>query len=202
MDRDQVLFRLFGKYSPEGTILYTEGSPGEELYLIQSGAVRLGDARPERGKEGPLGPGDILGEEAFFGTAVRACRAEVLQDTRFIQVNDRTLDAVVRHGPRAALQIAERLVALADSARGELEAWTIGHVLRRVAPHLIAVAGGLISPADLAERSGQADSDVSLVLEKLRIQGCLLREGAAYRAADAALLQQGLDELVDGGQGA
>ena len=200
MDREQVLFRLFGKYCPEGTILYTEGSPGQEMYVIRSGAVRLGAARPEGGRAGLLGPGDLLGEESFFVRTPRPTRAEVVQDARLIQVNDRTLDAVVRHGPQTARMICERLLALTKSARGEMALWTIGQLLRRLAPNLTEAAGGGIAPADLAERSGLVESDVLLVLEELRQRGCLVREGPQYRAPDAALLQREIDRFASVGE--
>lgn len=192
-----MLFRLFGKYCPEGTILATEGAPGEELFVIQSGAVRLGAARPG---EAPtvLGAGDLLGEEAFFARAARAHRAEALQDTRLIRVNDRTLDAVVRHGPQTARQIVERLLVLVDRARGELAAWTAGHLLPRAAPHLIAAAGGAIVPADLAERSGIAEQDARLVLEELARRGLVVPDGAAYRAPDPSRVRRFVDGVLSG----
>ena len=195
-----MLFRLFGKYCPEGTILATEGASGEELYVIQSGAVRLGSARPG---EAPavLGAGDLLGEEAFFGRAPRARRAEAVQDTRLIRVNDRTLDAVVRHGPQIARQIVERLLVLVDRARSELAAWTAGHLLPRVAPHLIALAGGTMAPTDLAERSGSSEQDARHVLEELVRRGLLVRDGEAYRAHDPASVQRFVEGLLGGGGG-
>ncbi len=200
MDREQVLFRLFGKYCPEGTILYTEGSPGEELYVIQSGAVRIGSVRAAGGTAGQLGPGDLLGEESFFGRTPRAARAEVMKDARLVQVNDRTLDAVVRHGPQTALRIAEQLVSLTSSARKELTAWTTGQVLRRIAPHLRAAVGDVVVPADIAERSGLVENEVALALEELQRRNCLVREGTGYRMADAVLLQRVIDGLVSAGE--
>ena len=191
MDPEQVLFRLFGKYCPEGTILFTEGSPGQELYVIQSGAVRAGAARPE-GAAALLGPGSLLGEESFFVQAPHAARAEVVQDARLIQVNDRTLAAVVRHGPDTALTIFEKLLALSGSARGDLSRWTIGQLVPRLAPSLAEAAGAGVEAAALAERSGLTESDVSLVLEELQRRGCLVREGTSYRAPDPALLQREL----------
>ena len=200
MDREQVLFRLFGKYCPEGTILSTEGSPGQELYFIQSGAVRLGAARPEGGSAALLGPGDLLGEGSFFGQAARSDRAEVVRDARLIQVNDRTIGAVVRHGPRTAHMIFEQLLTLTRSARSELDLRTIERLLRRVAPNLTEAARGGIVPADLAERSGLAESDVLLVLEELRKRGGLVREGPNYCAPDAALLQREIDGFTPAGE--
>ena len=200
MDPEQVLFRLFGKFCPEGTILYTEGSPGQELYVIQSGAVRVGAARTEGGRARLLGPGNLLGEESFFVRVPHATRAEVVQDARLVQVSDRTLDAVVRHGPRTAQMIFEQLLALTGSARSELATWTIEQLLRRIAPNLLEAAGGGIVPADLAEHSGLVESDVLLVLEELRQRGCLVHDGAGYRAPDAALLQREIDRFATAGE--
>jgi CRP-like cAMP-binding protein len=200
VDPEQVLFRLFGKYCPEGTILYTEGSPGQELYVIQSGAVRVGATRPESARVRLLGPGELLGEESFSARVPHSTRAEVVQDARLIQVSDRTLDAVVRHGPRTAQLIFGQLLALAGAARAELSAWTIGHLLRRVAPSLAQAAGGGVVPADLAEHSGLVESDALLVLEELRQRGCLVREEAGYRAPDAALLQREIDRCSTAGE--
>lgn len=199
MDREQVLFRLFGKYCPEGTILYTEGSPGQELYVIQSGAVRLGAARPGDPEAGILGPGDLLGEGAFFARGPRPTRAEVVRDARLIQVNDATLDAVARHGPQTVRVMFERLLDLTREAGAELARWTIGQLLPRIAPELTAAGGGLL-PADLAERSGLAAAEVELVLEELRGRGCLVREGTRYRAPDPALLRREIDLLTAPGQ--
>jgi len=200
VDREQVLFRLFGKYCPEGTILYTEGSPGQELYFIQSGAVRLGAAGPKGGPAALLGPGDLLGEREFFVRAARSNRAEVVQDARLIQVDDRTLGAVVRHGPRTAHMIFEQLLVLKKGATSELALWNIERLLRRMAPNLVETAGAGIVPAELAEHAGLAESDVLLVLEKLRQRGCLVREGPRYRAPDAALLQREIDGFSTAGE--
>lgn len=200
MDRDQVLFRLFGKYCPEGTILATEGSPGQELFFIQSGAVRLGAARADEGRGVLLGPGDLIGEGSFFPRAPRSTRAEVVREARLVQITDRTLDGLVRHGPHAVLRIFEQLLALTETAGNQLTLWTIGQLLRRIAPNLIAAAGAGIVPADLAENSGLVEADVLLVLEELRRRGCLIREGPRYRAADIELLQREIDGFTPGGE--
>jgi CRP-like cAMP-binding protein len=199
VEREQVLFRLFGKYCPEGTILFTEGSPGQELFFIQSGSVRLGAARAERGHTSLLGPGDLLGEGSFFARSPRTTRAEVVQDARLIQVNDRTLDAVVRHGPETAAVIFEQLLRLTKSAAGELTLWTVEHLLRRCAPLLLESAAAGILPGTLAEHASVLEADALVVLEELRRRGALVREGERYRAADAAVLQREIDAIAAAG---
>lgn len=199
MDREQILFRLFGKYCPEGTILSTEGSPGQEMYVIQSGGVRLGAARPPGGRAGILGPGDLFGEGCFFARPPRSARAEVVQDARLIQVSDRTLDAVVRHDPRTAHAIFDHLQELMSAAASDMHHWTLGQLLPRIAPVLSSAPGGGFLPADLAEQSGLGEADVLLVLEELQRRGCLVREGQRFRAPDAALLRREIEGLAAAG---
>ena len=200
MDREQVLFRLFGKFYSEGTILYTEGSPGQELYVIQSGAVRLGAPPPEGKQAALLGPGAVIGEGSFLVRFPHSSRAEVVRDARLIQVNDRTLDAVVRHGPRTARMIFEHLLGLTESAGSDLALWTIGQLLPRVAPNLTDAAVSGVVPAELAEHSSLAESEVLLVLEELRQRGCLVREGPKYRAPDAGLLRREVEGFSAAGR--
>lgn len=186
MDREQVLFRLFGKFCPAGTILYTEGAPGEELYLVQSGAVRVGSAAG--GTDEERGPGRILGEEAFFGRTPRAGRAEVVRDSRLLLVSDRTLDAVARQGPEVARTVAEGLLELAGDAAQRLDAWMLGRLALRAEPHLHAAVP--LSADDLAELTGLAARDARTVLEALAERGGVVRESGGYRAAEAAALEQ------------
>jgi CRP-like cAMP-binding protein len=192
VDREQVLFRLFGKYCPAGTILYTEGSPGEELFVVQSGAVRVGP--PGAGGE-VLGAGRVLGEEAFFGRVSRTGRAEVVKDSRLLLVSDRTLDVIARHGPEVTRVVAERLLGLAGDAARRLEAWVLARHALRAEPHLLAARG--LSPSALAELSGLAAEDARAVLEALAERGGLGRApgGGEYRVADAAVLERAVLEM-------
>ncbi len=192
MDREQVLFRLFGKFCAEGTILFAENAPGEELYFVQSGAVRLRRA----GSEELRGPGEILGEEAFFARAPRRWRAEVVKDSRLLLLNDRTLDGVVRHGPEVAAAIAERLLGLADAARGALEGWALCHRLRRLEPHLREAP--LLRAEALAESSGLSLPDVRAALRALEGRGALAPAGEGYRLVDPAAIERVAAEAAAG----
>jgi CRP-like cAMP-binding protein len=180
MEREQALFRLFGKFCPEGTILFAENAPGEELYVVQSGAVRL--RRP--GAEEVRGPGELLGEEAFFGRAPRRWRAEVVQDSRLLLLNDRTLDGVVRHGPEVAAGLCLGLLALADGARDELDSWVLTHRFRRLEPHLRDAGAAGLRVEALAEAAGLSLPATRSALEALEGRGVVARAGEGYRLGD------------------
>lgn len=120
MEREQVLLRLFGKHCPAGQELYAAGSPGEDLFVVVGGCVRLSRAGEACGEE--RGPGEILGEEAFFGRAPRAGTAVAVADAQLLRLSGRTLDAVVRHGPEVARAVFERLLELGGRSARELDA--------------------------------------------------------------------------------
>lgn len=191
MDREQVLFRLFGKYCPAGTILYTEGVPGEELYLVQSGAVRVG---PAGGAAEERGPGRILGEEGFFGRSPRAARAEVVRDSRLLLVSDRTLDAVARQGPEIACAVAERLLEQTGQQARRLDAWVLARLAMRAEPHLRTTSP--LPPDELAELSGLPVRDARAVLEALAERGVLARAGDGYVVTEAGALEQAVLALA------
>ena len=56
------LFSRFGKEIPAGTVLFQEGDKGEEMYIIQSGRVKI--SKRTRGVEKNLA---TLEKGEFFG---------------------------------------------------------------------------------------------------------------------------------------
>lgn len=199
MDRDQALFRLYGKYAPEGTILFKKGEPGEEMFLIQSGSIRVTEVRAG-GREAKLPTtGDVLGEEAFFNRTLRTLRAEVVRDARLIQVNERNLEAVVRHGPEATLGMIEKLFELAAGARRDLDAWTMNYALRRAEPYLRQIAAGGIRSPDLAEQAGIDEADAQRLLNELERRGGLARAGETFNITDPGLFARAAQDLAAAG---
>jgi CRP-like cAMP-binding protein len=187
VDSDPVLSRLFGKYCPEGTVLYAEGSAGEDLFLVQGGAVRLVRARSGGAPVAEArGPGQIFGEEGFFGRAPRTARAEAIADTQLLRLSDRTLDAVARHGPEVARTVAEGLLEAAGTAARRLEAWVLSRQALRAEPHLRG--GGECTPEELAGRSGLSPGAARAVLEALAARGALVRDAGGYRVAEPEAL--------------
>lgn len=198
MDREQVLFRLFGKFFPEGTILYTEGSPGDEIFIVQSGAVRLGPARTGAPGGEVAGPGKILGEEAFFTHAQRRQSAVVSEESRLLQLNNKSLEALVRHSPETALLLVERFIGMAGPALQALESLSVGHLARRAEQFLLAAATRPVGAQDLAEQTGFGEAEARRLLAELERLGVLERVGESFRTPDRDLLQRTLHALAAG----
>lgn len=199
MEHEQALFRIFGKFCPEGTILYKEGEPGEEMFVVQSGTVRVGRAAPGGPAWKTLEADGLLGEEGFFRKSPRAFRAEVRKDARLIQVSDRNLDAVVRIGPEAALRMEETLFDAAASAWADLEAWTLAHAIRRVEPYLVEAGAAGVSAEHLAEQAGCESREVFRLLVELERLGGVAREGAVFRVPAVPQLEAAVRALSASG---
>ena len=71
------LFARFGREYRAGEVLFREGESGEEMFVIQSGAVQI--TKHASGEERPfatLGRGEFLGEMAILNGKPRTATAD------------------------------------------------------------------------------------------------------------------------------
>ena len=71
-----------------GEILFREGEPGERLWVIVTGKVKLGHTAPD-GRESllaVLGPGEIVGELSVYDPGPRTATATVLAPSAFLEL--------------------------------------------------------------------------------------------------------------------
>lgn len=79
----------------DGQILFRQGSPGTEMYMIRSGKVRV--FREHDGQEttlAVLGHGDFLGEMAMLTDSQRAASAQAVGDVEVRAVDAAELQSV------------------------------------------------------------------------------------------------------------
>jgi CRP/FNR family transcriptional regulator, cyclic AMP receptor protein len=81
MAGEDPLYDRFGREFPKGHVLFKEGETGKEMYVIQSGKVRIG--MTVRGVEKTLvvlGAGEFFGEMAILNNKPRSASATVEED--------------------------------------------------------------------------------------------------------------------------
>ena len=114
---------------PQHTIIHRQGDPGDSLYIISSGRVRI-FGRDEKGAEIDLsiqGPGDTFGEMALLMGEPMSADIEVLEETRLMILPKDRFDRILRDFPdiskafvkemrRWLLRDAERLEMVARKA--------------------------------------------------------------------------------------
>ena len=98
--------------APRGSTLFTEGEPGESLYIVLSGKIKLG-RRSSDGRENlvaVMGPSDQFGELSLFDPGPRTATATVVTDARLARLPKAALQSWVRDRPEIAMQLL-RVVA-------------------------------------------------------------------------------------------
>jgi CRP-like cAMP-binding protein len=104
----------FVRQYARGTLIFSEGEPGDELYIIQKGAVKI--AKIVDANEvvlAVLKPGDIFGEMAILESKPRAACAVAYEECVLMAVNRNNFQIMVGNQPqivaRLTILLAERL---------------------------------------------------------------------------------------------
>jgi CRP/FNR family cyclic AMP-dependent transcriptional regulator len=87
---------------PEGTVIFAEGSPGREMYIVRTGSVVL--------KSGPrvleeVSAGGTVGEMALIDPAPRSATAVAGPDCTVTAVTEHTFQDLVKRVPGLALEV-------------------------------------------------------------------------------------------------
>ena len=128
---------------PRGHVLFSEGDPGDRLYVIDEGKIKLG-ATSSDGREtllAILGPGEMFGELSLFDPGPRNATAVALTDATLLGVGHPDLEPWLTGRPEVA---ASLLGALARRLRRTNEAMAdlvFSDVPGRVAKALLDLAG-------------------------------------------------------------
>jgi CRP-like cAMP-binding protein len=72
---------------PRGTVIFRQGDPGEEMFVISQGRIRLTLGGEGHEKEiAVLGPGDFFGELSLLSGAARTATAEAIEDSLLLPI--------------------------------------------------------------------------------------------------------------------
>jgi CRP-like cAMP-binding protein len=104
------LFLRLGREFSAGNVLFREGERGEEMYVIQSGLVRISkrvgdDERPLA----TLGRGEFLGEMAILNGKPRTATAVVVEDAKCLVIDSATLEQMIVGNAEIALRLVKKL---------------------------------------------------------------------------------------------
>ena len=105
-----------------GESLYQEGDLGSEMYVVQSGEVRL--FRLHDGQKEELAimeKGDFFGELAVLEGLPRTSAAEAVGDIELIEINSATFDRMIRANIEIAVRMLRKLSNRLQEATRKLE---------------------------------------------------------------------------------
>ena len=128
---------------PRGTVLVRQGDPANELYIVLAGRfVVTFEGRP--GIIAEIGPGEPIGELAFFGSGTRTATVTAARDSDVVMLTRDAYAEVMRQAPSILAgilsSVASRLAAVTPASPA-----LRGRPARTVAILPIG-AGGLLPP--------------------------------------------------------
>jgi CRP-like cAMP-binding protein len=125
-DIQAQLFSRFGRKFPAGAALFQEGDRGEEMYIIQSGKVKI--SKRIRGVEKTLATlekGEFFGEMAILNDKPRSATAETISDCEMLVIDRKTFDALIRGNVEIAVRFIKRLADRLRETNDQMEALMI-----------------------------------------------------------------------------
>lgn len=138
-------------------MVFTEGDPGDRLYIIVSGKIKLGRRSPD-GRENLLaimGPSDMFGELTIFDPGPRTSTAITVTAVYAASMDRDALESWMNRRPDIAYQLLRVLARRLRRTNNNLADLISTDVLGRVVKTLLELAQrfGIPRPARYASRT-------------------------------------------------
>lgn len=171
------LFARFGRTFDPGAVLFREDEPGDTMFVIQQGQVRITKA----GREGPktlavLGAGEFFGEMAILNSKPRTATAEAITPLRVLEIDAKMFSQMIVSNTEIAVRLITKLARRLDSANELIE----------VLMHRDPKARVILGLSRQAEMVGEQQEDGSVLVPIQR----------AELAAEIGLTEEETDEVV------
>ena len=199
----------------KGDIIFAEGEPGDEFFVINSGSVKI--SKIIDNKEvllGTLKEGDIFGEMALLEGKPRAASAVASEDSTIMAASKSNFDFLIKNQPQLIYRITTLLANRIWSTFKQLEVVSINNHIGRIyaillvqleksrlhlesmEPHTFSVKW-----EDLINMSGLTEKDGYLLIGKLQedknIQ-VLVKDGKVHvHSIRDLVMQAGLYRKID-----
>jgi CRP-like cAMP-binding protein len=106
----EALLQTFIKTYAKDEVVFTENSPGKEMFIIYSGKVNLYKEKQDRRVLiATVDPGDFFGEMTLVDNSPRSATAIAAEDTQLIVLDEPKFLYLLRQQPEFALVIMQKL---------------------------------------------------------------------------------------------
>jgi CRP/FNR family transcriptional regulator, cyclic AMP receptor protein len=200
MGAEEALFQRFGKEIPKGTVLFREGEPGKEMFVLQSGKVSISKRVREIEKGlAVLGPGEFFGEMAIIANKPRNATAVVSENAKLLVIDPKTFEAMIRGNSEIAVRMIKKLADRLSEADGQIETLLLGDPASRVVHHLLKMCEGKGKPSeegveiefpvrDFPRELGVGEPAIRFMLDKLERAALIERAGDRLLVRDPVRL--------------
>ncbi len=163
----------------KGDVLFSEGEPGDRLYVVVEGKIKLGHTSTD-GRESLLavmGPGDMFGELSLFDPGPRTATATALTDVICLGLGHEALRPWLTGRPEVAEELLQALAQRLRRTNDAMADLVFSDVPGRVAKALL----------DLGERFGETRPDGLYVEHDMTQEELAQLVGASRETVNKAL---------------
>ena len=148
------LLSRFGRSFVSGELLFSDGDPGVEAYLLQEGRVRLLKriGAVERSLR-VLRPGDLFGESALVTGTTRGSTAVAATAGSILVIDQHTLEQILSTHPVVGMRVMQQLVRRLRDAEDQIEVLMLDDSRSKIVVSLLKLAQQTQSHNDSAEIS-------------------------------------------------
>jgi CRP/FNR family transcriptional regulator, cyclic AMP receptor protein len=147
----EPLSSRFGRSFPAGEVLFREGEVGVEMFVIQTGKVRISKVFPSGERTlAVIGAGEFFGEMAILNAKPRTATATALEPLEALVIDGRTFEAMVLGNGEIAVRMITRLASRLHSANAYID------ILSRADPRARVILGLARAGEEYGERVGGA----------------------------------------------
>lgn len=119
---DNPLFEKYGQTVRDGSIIFSEDEPGDKMYIIQSGAVRI--MKTMDGREHMLAElvkGDFFGEMAIVSNIKRSATAVASGTTELLAFDRQGFEAMIGKNTKIAMNVIDKLSKRLQNANTQIQ---------------------------------------------------------------------------------
>ncbi|OHB32264.1 MAG: hypothetical protein A2X84_08915 [Desulfuromonadaceae bacterium GWC2_58_13] len=123
------------KTIPAGKTVFVENMPGESLYLVKEGTIRISKMLAEGDEQTlvVLGAEDTFGEMAVLDGAPRSATARVIEDAHLLSIRKSEFDELCESYPALGLKLMRNIIRIfskrireSNEEYREMLIWSLG----------------------------------------------------------------------------
>jgi CRP/FNR family transcriptional regulator, cyclic AMP receptor protein len=141
MSIEQEIFEKCGRTYNAGDVIFREGEMGNEMFIIQSGKVKISKQLKDGAEKTLviLGPGDFFGEMAVIDKDVRSANAIAIEYSKLIALDEEVFEMHMQNNPKIVKKILKNLSTRLRDANQQIATLMIKDANRLVANTILLV---------------------------------------------------------------
>ncbi len=182
MAGEDALFQRFGKEFKRGHVLFREGEPGKEMYVIQAGKVNITKTVRDTEKIlATLGAGEFFGEMAILNNKPRSAGAVMAEDGKLLVIDPKTFEAMIRGNVEIAVRLIKKLSDRLQEADEQIENLLLRDPNSRVVANLLqqAIRRGKDTPQGKLVSVNLGELHVRMGLTQAEVQEAITKTAKA-----------------------